>query len=250
MNQNNFSADKLPTLECLNQTLMIINKSEISTEVQHSLASTESNLLISKSWKNIGTITGSAPGRGESLFLNVDGANWVLRPYRRGGLAAKVSEKNYLWCGLENTRAFKEFRLTQALFERDLPVPKPVAAIVVKHNLTYEAGLITQRIKQSLALADCLTGASDTLLTEVGKTIRRFHDAGLDHVDLNARNILVSGDGKVWLIDFDRCKIRASGNWKDDNLARFKRSVLKFSPEAGEQQFSVILSGYKLTLNI
>jgi 3-deoxy-D-manno-octulosonic acid kinase len=183
-------------------------------------------------------VVGQAPGRGESLFLAVDGPDdrqWVLRPYRRGGLAARLSATRYLWTGLERTRAFRELRLIARLFDAGLPVPRPVAAGVTRHGPAYEAALITLRIPGAGALAGRLQqGQADgALLERVGRTVRRFHDAGLDHVDLNARNLLVDADDGVWLIDLDRCRLRPDGDWKRANLERLARSLAKFGrPEA------------------
>jgi len=187
-------------------------------------------------WRHAGRVTGEAPGRGASLFLDAGaGREWVLRPYRRGGLIARLSAKRYLWTGLERTRAFRELRLTADLHDRGLPVPRPVAAGVTRHGPTYEATLVTCRIAGTRALASLLEGAEtdDDLLERVGATIRRFHDAGLDHVDLNARNLLIDRDKKVWLIDLDRCRLRHDGAWKARNLDRLARSLAKFgAPES------------------
>ncbi|CAM3882235.1 3-deoxy-D-manno-octulosonic acid kinase [Vreelandella rituensis] len=182
-------------------------------------------------WRRQGKVVGEAPGRGSSLFLDAGNAQWVLRPYRRGGLIARLSASRYLWTGLEKTRAFRELRLTAELFERGLPVPRPVAASVTRHGLTYEAALITVRIPGARALADrLLEGSADSaLLRQVGETVRRFHEAGLDHVDLNARNLLVDDQDQVWLIDLDRCRLRRPGKWQESNLGRLERSVKKFT---------------------
>ncbi|MBS9403387.1 3-deoxy-D-manno-octulosonic acid kinase [Halomonas sp. TRM85114] len=194
-------------------------------------------------WRHSGQVIGEAPGRGASLFLNVGKAQWVLRPYRRGGLIARLSERRYLWTGLERTRAFREMRLTAELYERGLPVPRPLAAGVTLHGPTYEAALITIRIAGARALAELLlSGEADAVLLErVGATVRRFHDAGLDHVDLNARNLLVDPQGKVWLIDLDRCRQRQPGKWREANLERLQRSLGKFD---AAESMPAIRQGY------
>ncbi|MDI5919341.1 3-deoxy-D-manno-octulosonic acid kinase [Halomonas sp. LR5S13] len=198
-------------------------------------------------WRDAGRVIGEAPGRGASLFLDAspfeEGAQWVLRPYRRGGLIARLSDNYYLWTGLERTRAFRECRLTAGLHARGLPVPRPVAARVTRHGLTYEAALITERVPGARALADLLQrdDADTALLARVGTTIRRFHDTGLDHVDLNARNLLVDPQGKVWLIDLDRCRLRPEGAWQADNLARLERSLAKFG---ASKAMAAIRGGY------
>ncbi|WP_447554803.1 3-deoxy-D-manno-octulosonic acid kinase [Vreelandella sp. EE22] len=203
-------------------------------------------LFSADEWHRQGRVVGQAPGRGSSLFLQASpGEQWVLRPYRRGGLIAKLLSKRYLWLGEERTRAVSELRLTAALFDQGLPVPRPVAAGVRREGVSYEAALITVRIPGARALASLLSeeNADAVLLERVGAMIRRFHQAGLDHVDLNARNILVDGQGTPWLIDFDRCRLRRQGRWQAGNLARLARSFKKFSA-APERAMALVSTGY------
>ena len=42
----------------------------------------------------------------------------------------------------------------------------------------------------------------------IGRCIRRFHDLGVCHADLNAHNMLLNEDAKVYMIDFDQCQLR------------------------------------------
>ena len=101
---------------------------------------------------------------------------------------------------------------------------------MTRHGVSYTAALITVRIPGARTLADLLEqGAADNgLLERVGATIRRFHDTGLDHVDLNAHNILFDADGQGWVIDLDRCRKRLpETGWRSRNLARLERSLLK-----------------------
>ncbi len=201
-------------------------------------------------WQARDAVTGQAPGRGASLFISASAvvpsdAQWVLRTYLRGGFAARISETRYVWTGLERTRAFREMRLNTALHERGLPVPTPVAGCVWRHGLTYQAGLLTERLMGARSLADVLPEADEALLARVGETVRHFHEAGLDHVDLNARNLLVTPDERVWLIDLDRCRLRRPGNWQEANLKRLQRSVERFAPGQGEATLQRLLQGYR-----
>ena len=198
-------------------------------------------------WRARHLVVGEAPGRGSSLFLQArDDEQWVLRPYQRGGLIAKLSQQRYVWLGVERTRAFREVRLTAALYGQGLPVPRPVACCVTRFGLTYEAALLTVRIPGARALASLLTNgeADEALLKRVGAMIKRFHQAGLDHVDLNARNILVDEAGKPWLIDLDRCRLRPPGKWQASNLQRLERSVVKFAPGQVENLMAPLYAGY------
>ncbi|MBZ5487399.1 3-deoxy-D-manno-octulosonic acid kinase [Halomonas aquamarina] len=203
-----------------------------------------SRLFSADYWRDKNLIVGEAPGRGSSLFLQaLPTEQWVLRHYRRGGLIAKLSEKRYWWTGAERTRAFQELRLTAALFEQSLPVPTPVACCVTRYGMTYEAALITVRISGARALASLLANeeADNALLRQVGSMIKRFHEIGLDHVDLNARNILIDLKERPWLIDLDRCRLRPPGKWQAANLARLSRSMEKFSTK---QTMPFIHQGY------
>lgn len=198
-------------------------------------------------WQRHDSVVGQAPGRGTNLFVDaariaVADEQWVLRDYRRGGMAARLSESRYVWTGRERSRAFREMRLTTALYERGLPVPRPVAAQVTRHGVSYTAALLTVRLAGARALADCLDEADTPLFERVGATIRRFHEAGLDHVDLNARNLLITPDEAVWLIDLDRCRLRRPGSWQNANLERLQRSLAKFEAEAA---LPAILRGYE-----
>ncbi|MGM0987233.1 MAG: 3-deoxy-D-manno-octulosonic acid kinase [Pseudomonadota bacterium] len=228
-----YDADSLCDAEQASQTALPISPRDFDPE----------------DWRNAGRVIGEAPGRGASLFLDAgafeEGAQWVLRPYRRGGLIARLSEQRYLWTGLERTRAFRELRLTAELHSRGLPVPRPVAARVTRHGLTYEAALITERIPGARPLASLLERdqADDALLGRVGTTIRRFHEAGLDHVDLNTRNLLVDPLGKVWMIDLDRCRLRPKGDWQARNLERLERSLAKHEAAGALED---IKKGYNL----
>lgn len=198
-------------------------------------------------WRRQGLIVGEAPGRGSSLFLQAsDSEQWVLRPYRRGGLIAKVSKKRYLWLGEERTRAFRELRLTATLYQQGLPIPRPVACCVTRFGASYEAALLTVRIPGAQALASLLAAdeANEALLIRVGTMIKRFHLAGLDHVDLNARNILVDHHGEPWLIDLDRCRLRSQGQWQAKNLARLERSIAKFCSPLENTAMAHIDAGY------
>lgn len=135
----------------------------------------------------------------------------------------------YLWNGRTHSRGFAEFRLLAELSLRGLPVPEPVAARYQRRGPYYTADLITRTIGSAETLAHIVRERRlDAALAEqVGELVARFHDAGVDHADLNAHNILVNGD-ELWLIDFDRGEIRATGTaWKLTNLARLKRSLLK-----------------------
>ncbi|MEL7449429.1 MAG: 3-deoxy-D-manno-octulosonic acid kinase [Pseudomonadota bacterium] len=198
-------------------------------------------------------VVAAAGGRGTVMFLDTGEEHWVLRHYRRGGLVGRINHDLYLWTGAERTRSFSEFRLLQALAERGLPVPDAVAARFHRHGLVYRADIITRRIDDaqswSALLAEASDGTPGAQWQAVGACIRRFHDAGVFHADLNAHNIMINSLGEVFVLDFDRGALRGPGGWQQANLERLQRSLRKISgqcdaPFYSDVRWRALLDGY------
>jgi 3-deoxy-D-manno-octulosonic acid kinase len=203
-------------------------------------------------WKSRGELEGSATGgRGATHFFKTAGKNLVLRHYRRGGLVARLSADKYFWRGEDNTRPFTEWQLTYRLHRAGLPVPAPIAARYMHDGLTYTGDLITERLPTVGSLAECLRKGALSIMTWIliGRVVRRFHDLGVCHADLNSHNILLSEE-TVFLIDFDRCELRKEGFWRDENLVRLRRSLEKVTyglprDRFGEADWHGLLDGYR-----
>lgn len=192
--------------------------------------------------------------------------HWVLRHYRRGGFAARLSRDLYFWTGEGKVRPFVEWRLLAELRGKGLPVPAPIAAWYRRAGplgLFYRGDLITERIAGGQPLSSRL--AAGPLLPyvweKIGRCIRQFHDAGVRHADLNAHNVLIVEPAAIFLIDFDRCEIRETGEagadgpqdkrppWQGENIDRFRRSLMKIartlpSGRFSESDWQAVLRGY------
>lgn len=179
-------------------------------------------------WQRRAALDTLAGGRGGVCVVRAEEGDWILRHYRRGGLAARFSNDRYLWLGANATRSFREWRLLARLHDQGLPVPAPIAAHYERGVLSYRADIMTARITNARTLAEALAasplGASGW--HSIGRTIARFHAVGVHHADLNAHNIMLT-DGAVYLIDFDRGRIRARGAWEQEVIARLRRSLDK-----------------------
>jgi 3-deoxy-D-manno-octulosonic acid kinase len=205
-----------------------------------------------KWWARRGEVRASAEGRGGALFIEADGRRLVLRHYRRGGWIARWSSDRYLWQAAALTRSFIEWHLLYLLRRAGLPVPKPIAACYRRTGRwSYSADLLTEQIPDVSSLATRL-GAGALPLSSwigIGRTVRRFHDDGVCHADLNAHNVLLNEAQEVWLVDFDRGRLRRPGLWCDTNLVRLRRSIEKISDALPPERFSeadwaALLSGY------
>ncbi|MBS0462169.1 MAG: 3-deoxy-D-manno-octulosonic acid kinase [Proteobacteria bacterium] len=167
-------------------------------------------------------------GRGAAWFVHTPAGAAVLRHYRRGGMAAKLSAGSYLWQGAQRTRSFREFRLLQALRARGLPVPPPLAAAYWRAGAGYRAALLTLRIEPARSLGALVDAGLPAPWDKIGITIARFHRAGACHADLNVDNLLMDADDDCWMIDFDRGAVRRPAlQWQLANLARLRRSLRK-----------------------
>lgn len=214
-----------------------------------------SDIFVPAFWAARGALHDVSQGRGAAWFVGFEPHQWVLRHYRRGGFIARFAEDRYVWTGEERVRSFAEWRLLQVLANRGLPVPAPVAARYRRQGIFYECDLITRRISGAETLSSTLASGAlrSDIWHDIGATIARFHAVGADHADLNAHNILVDGAGVVSVIDFDRGRLRAAGEWTSRNVSRLHRSLLKISREMPADRFSntdwgLFLAGYSTAL--
>jgi len=203
-------------------------------------------------WKERNEVEGEARGRGTTHFVRSGKQQFVLRHYRRGGLVAKALGDRYFWRNEAATRSFAEWQLLYHLHRAGLPVPAPIAARYRRQGPFYTADLITERLTDSISLAEQLRMRGIPILgwITIGRCIRAFHDLGVCHPDLNAHNILLVGDDSVYLIDFDRGSLKKPGLWCDGNLVRLRRSLEKITyklpPEHfGEADWHGLLDGYR-----
>ncbi|MGN0909200.1 MAG: 3-deoxy-D-manno-octulosonic acid kinase [Succinivibrio sp.] len=190
-----------------------------------------------------------AGGRGQALAFSRDGRGCYLRHYMRGGLWGRLARDRFLSFMPRAHRAFDEFRLLASMLEEGLPVPEPVAArergrIFIRQDIV--VGAIDAE-DLSKVIARRPLGKEE--LERLGEAIGSFFDAGVMHTDLNIRNILLSGDGRFYLVDFDKCYRCSMGlDERKAVLSRLRRSFLKEKNRTGgkanynDSDFALIVS--------
>ncbi len=182
-------------------------------------------------WPDSSPVTGGlqSSGRGKTIVVRGDEGEFVLRHFVRGGLIGRLVVDSYFWLGEGATRPFSEWRLLSALVAMELPVPRPAAARYIRSGLTYKADLLTVLIPDVIPLSDRIATLPCTkeFWQKLGSEIAPFHKAGVCHADLNAYNVQIDKDGGVWLVDFDRGRLRQPGSWQQENLARLHKSLRK-----------------------
>ncbi len=191
-------------------------------------------------------------GRGVVHSFAYQGAELVLRHYRRGGIVAKFNHDKYFWSNLAKSRAMQEMQILNVLHKVGLPVPQPAAVRIQKNRFSYTADIVTVLIPHAKTLSTELLSESvnDDEWCRIGKIIKKFHKHNCNHSDLNAHNIMLDSQRDVYLIDFDKSEIKASpGKWQKNNLQRLKRSLEKLAHEDNgfnyrSSNFDSLMKGY------
>jgi len=178
--------------------------------------------------------------RGRTIHPSIPlkgGERMVLRHYSHGGLLRFVTRDLYLL----GSRSFQELALTEEIRSSGIGTVQPVGAM---HRcfLTpfYRAYLMSLEIPGAKDMVHYLQDigpqpAGETLVAKrkiirsAGFLLRKFHQAGFFHADLQLKNLLVT-DGKVLIIDLDRSyrKPSLSTGERVKNLLRLNRSVDKW----------------------
>jgi 3-deoxy-D-manno-octulosonic acid kinase len=202
-------------------------------------------------WAATGARLHSTTGRGGVLLLDHGNETWVYRHYHRGGFVAHFVYDHYLWLGLNRSRPFREWRLLDYMQRCRLPTPRPVAARVERLGVVYQADIITVYLPDTTPLSAHLREGAldDRIWLEIGATVKRLHEHGVDHPDLTAHNILLDTGGRVFVVDFDNARVRPAGRWEAGGLARLQRSLRKVALETGtafdEYSWNLVLEGYR-----
>jgi 3-deoxy-D-manno-octulosonic acid kinase len=183
-------------------------------------------------------------GRGAVYAVPAPGGRWVVRPYRRGGAVARpLLGDRYVRLG--SPRPFVEAAASVEAARRGISTPRVVAGLVYPDGPFYRADPVTEYIGGAANLADTLWSGPLSLrlpraraLRAAGRLLGSMARAGVEHVDLNAGNILLRGEGEnlsAMLLDLDRCLLKPHGAGSFPRMfARLERSLRKLGERAGE----------------
>lgn len=200
-----------------------------------------------------GTALATGSGRGQALLVHEGGQGLVLRHYRRGGLMARLSHDHFWRAAPHDSRAMREFALLRLMRSWQLPVPEPVAASHwPRAGLFYEADILVGLIPDSANVVQLLQQRplAPPEWQALGRAIRQLHERQVFHSDLNAHNLLLDKPGQAWIVDFDKCEVRAGSDWKPRNLDRLRRSLRKEATRVSpyhwtEADWAPLMAGYQ-----
>jgi 3-deoxy-D-manno-octulosonic acid kinase len=180
-------------------------------------------------------------GRGEAYGVQLGPVRAVVRHARRGGLLARFLDDRYLGA----PRFLREILIAGELARAGIPTPAVLAGVMYAAGLMHRADIATERVDgrdlAALFFGDAAPAGSErsVIWRAVGALVRRLHNAGFVHPDLQLRNVLVVRAGSLtpdpWLLDIDTCRRVAAGDEESRraNLARFDRSWAKWNTQQG-----------------
>jgi hypothetical protein len=179
--------------------------------------------------------------------------SWVVRHYHRGGAAAGLLGDRYLRVGVP--RPLRELELLEAVRRLGVPAPAPIGAAVYRAGAFYRGDLVTRWVPDSTDLATVLFGAGASppapamanphaAVAATGRLVRLLHERGVEHRDLNLKNILIipgpgrptSPDPRALVLDLDRARLHAGGvpaGTRKAMIDRFWRSARKWERRTG-----------------
>lgn len=157
---------------------------------------------------------GGGFGRGGVLRAG----DWVLRPYRRGGLLRRINDRTYR----THLRFAAEHAVHRGLWEAGFPTVEPLGYAWRPKGMGVEGVLLT-RFSEGVAWPHDWSLGTERM----GDLLHAIHALcawGLWSPDLNATNVLLPSTGGVRLLDWDRARFEPPS---PELLARYRRRLLR-----------------------
>ncbi len=194
-------------------------------------------------------------GRAPLLEL---GSSLLVRRSSHGGLLRFATGERYL----DPSRPFVEAALAERLAHAGVPTAPVVAARAQRLDpCGWRLELVVRRIADARDLGSIMESARATrrrlppvLLRATGALVRRLHDLGFEHADLQPNNLLVQGAperASLFVLDLDGSRFHESmeEGLRARNLARLARFVARREARDGislsRSDWLRVLRGYE-----
>jgi 3-deoxy-D-manno-octulosonic acid kinase len=183
----------------------------------------------------------SLSGRGVIHFVNLPAFGSVaVKQYRRGGLVSLLIKERYLAQSIN--RPERELAILQEAQQLGVNVPRPLG-YATEGNVFYKAWLLTEEIPSHKSLSELAQTDPEVIPELVARLVSQVSlliAARIHHIDLHPGNTVVSGDGQVYILDFDKAaKVDFEPKeLRDKYLVRWRRAVIKHNlPEILSEAF-------------
>ena len=176
-------------------------------------------------------------GRGEAYGVTLGTRPAVVRHARHGGFLAPLLGDRFAG----RPRFYHEVALSRRLAGGGVRTPDVLAGVRYRAGPGHRADVATEQVAGA-DLVEVFFGerppegpARLAALEALGRLVRRLHDLGYVHPDLQLRNLLLTGAASTgphaWLLDVDTCRPMRGDRDAERarNLARFYRSWAKWN---------------------
>ncbi len=159
----------------------------------------------------------------------------LLRRFTHGGLLRALTGSRFG----DPARPFHELALSSALLARGIATPEVVGAraraapaggwLLDVLSLRIAGARDLESLLEGLRRGDPRPADFAAIVRGAGAFVRRLHDAGLYHVDLTTKNLLVGEGPRFVVLDLDRSQLleELPANSRERNLRRLLRFVLR-----------------------
>lgn len=155
------------------------------------------------------------------------------------------------------SKAEREFKITQVLYQQGLPVSKPLGCLTLSKSVRLLASyLITEFYDESHSIYEYISQDPDrardtTLFLKIGSTIGQLHAKGVAHEDCSAHNFLVRNHPQnafpeVLAIDLDGSTLHhhIHTNQRTKNLIQLARSFTRHQMNPPNDSWLAFREGY------
>jgi hypothetical protein len=185
---------------------------------------------------------GKAGGRGQTAAMELpSGLPVLLKKLRRGGLTQRLWNERFRgW-----RRILDNVSLPLEARRRGVATVAPVALLLLEGPPGwFRAWLAVERIVRARDLGFLFRSGTPPTTDEIAAAlgaVRRMHDAGVEHRDLNVGNLLLrrreAGPAEAWVVDLDAARLHDGPlplPLRRRSLRRLQRSFFKLRYLAGE----------------
>lgn len=189
-------------------------------------------------------------GRGGVKIVEACGSRLVVRKYLHGGLFRALTRDLFI----SRRRAVSEGEIMAYLREGGFPVAAPFCAVVEGHIVAkrlYLATILEENTVNLLEYLERCTGEKRRmrLAWKLARLMWLLQQSGVYHPDFQLRNVLVTPEEELVLLDFDRARKKTVGRRDMKSMfSRLGRFVSKMERQgrltAGSREKAMFLRAY------
>ena len=143
-------------------------------------------------------------GRGGVKLLDINGRYIACRKYIHGGLLRVITKDIFF----SIKRATEELKILLYLKEKEFPVVQPYGLIIKDNFVTKSLYILTVFEENSTDLSEVFCTSTRKqrfrIIKIFAQLMRHMETLGIYHPDLHLNNVLVTAEGTMKFLDFDR----------------------------------------------